>query len=176
MTTTEHAAQIRQTLKARYGWTSRDVSVRADYYSMGSAIRIRVKNPAVSIKAVEAIAEPSESIDRDQWGEILNGGNRYVTVSYDSDTREAIGRPYLSAVEVALVELKAASDNSLIPVEGTPYMVGKAYGGWGVAIWEHTKGHRQDVSDAAGAAQWIGVAMVPNPMALEAMPCVAGVQ
>jgi hypothetical protein len=80
--TTERAALIRAELKAKHKWSSRDVSVKADHFSMGSAIRISIKNPDVSLAAVKAIAEAHESISRDEsTGEILSGGNRYASCS-----------------------------------------------------------------------------------------------
>ncbi|MDE2098352.1 MAG: hypothetical protein KGL39_13950 [Patescibacteria group bacterium] len=88
MNTTESARIIRTELK-KLGITSRQVSVRTDYYSMGSAIRITVKDPAVSLHQVTEIAQPHEDIDRDSvTGEILSGGNTYVTVEYDMDVRD----------------------------------------------------------------------------------------
>lgn len=80
----EAAAEIRSTLKSRHGWTSRQVSVRASSFSMGSAIDIKIKAPGVSLAAVKAIAEGQESIRRCEiTGDILSGGNRYVSVSLD---------------------------------------------------------------------------------------------
>jgi hypothetical protein len=82
--TTERAAIIRAELKAKHKWSSRDVSVKADHFSMGSAIRISIKNPAVPLAAVKEIASAHESISRDASGEILSGGNRYLDIGYSS--------------------------------------------------------------------------------------------
>ena len=157
MTTTEHAADIRRTLKAR-GITSRSVSVRADYYSMGSAIRVRIVDPTVSSSLVQSIAEAHERIDRDHFGEILSGGNRFVTVSYDHGTLAAMGATYRPAVDAAIATLPVGS-HSLQPVEGTPFLVGRDnYSGFGV--WEAGSGHLQSCYDADAIAQDIAVRMV----------------
>lgn len=121
--TTDRAAQIRAALKAK-GWTARDVSVRAKYYSLGSAIEIRVKNPDVPLTAVEAIAADHECIHRDEFtGEILGGGNRYVNASYTHDALMVLSARYADAVQRAVAQID--SPNVLIPVEGADgFLVG----------------------------------------------------
>lgn len=80
----EFARLIRTELKSRHGWTSRQVSVKSDSYSMGSSIDITIKAPGISIAAVEEIANGQERIHRcEMTGEILGGGNRFVSVSLD---------------------------------------------------------------------------------------------
>lgn len=81
--TTERAAEIRKELKAK-GWNTRQVSVRTHLYSMGSSIYVTIKNPAIPLNEVKAIANAHERIDRDQFGDILSGGNRFVFVKYDN--------------------------------------------------------------------------------------------
>ncbi len=132
MNTTESARAIRTELK-KLGITSRQVSVRTDYYSMGSAIRITVKDPAVSLHQVTEIAHPHEDIDRDSvTGEILSGGNTYVTVQYDHDAWEVLTQRYMEPVEAAVAKLQG--ERQLEPVTGTPYLVGKNQ--WGVvSLW-----------------------------------------
>ena len=121
--TTDRAKEIRDTLKRKYGWTSRQVSVRREYFSMGSSIDVVIKDPTIPIKPVEEIANAHEDISRDEYtGEILSGGNRYVHVAYDSDALRSRASAYLPGVEAALAQ---ANGSSLIPVEGTKYMVGR---------------------------------------------------
>lgn len=160
-TTADHAAVVRQALKTRFGWTSRDVSVRADNFSMGSALRLRIKSTRVSAAAVREVASASERIDRDErTGDILSGGNRYVSVSWDEDVLAAVGAPYVARVEAAVAAREDAGDSSLIPVEGTPYMVGRGRCGNEYSVWEREAGHRQECYGVAGVAQWVGAAML----------------
>jgi hypothetical protein len=155
-TATGKAAQIRQTLKG-HGWTSRDVSVRADYFSMGSAIRVTIKNPAVPLATVKAIATEAERIDRCEiTGDILAGGNRYVSVSYTREACAVLEAQHIDAVREAAAALAQAADNYLIPVAGTPYLLGRGRGGYGFAVWDGSA-HRAEVNDEQGAARWIGV-------------------
>lgn len=137
ISTTDHAAQLRAALKAK-GWTSRDVSVRADYYSLGSSIRVVIKNPAVPLATVKALAEGHERIDRDQWGEILGGGNRFVDVSYATAAIDILARRHIDAIEVAKAALDDAGDGALIPIGTTGHFLGRAYNGSGVSLWDDT--------------------------------------
>ena len=132
--TTGRAASLRAALKAR-GWSSRDVSVRAESFSLGSAIRVLIKNPAVPLATVRTLAEAEEHIDRDQWGEILGGGNRYVTVSYTTAATEILARRHIRALEVAEAQL---TDTALIPIGDTGYFLGRASTGYGVSLWDQT--------------------------------------
>lgn len=93
MSTKEHAAAIRAELK-KNGWSSRDVSVRAECYSMGSTIHVTIKNPGVPLSPVTRIAEVHERVDRcEHTGEILSGGNRFVRVGYDSRVMREMAAP-----------------------------------------------------------------------------------
>lgn len=76
------AKQIRAALKTEMGLISRDVSVRSSIFSMGSSIDVTIKRLDVSIAKVEEIANRAKIIHRDQFGDILGGGNRYVSVDY----------------------------------------------------------------------------------------------
>lgn len=87
------ANRIRTELKALFGWTSRDVSVRADSYSMGSTIRVTIKTARVIAAEVERIANSEEDVRRDHTGEILCGGNRFVDVSYSDELMAALAVP-----------------------------------------------------------------------------------
>lgn len=157
--TTERAALIRAELKKRHGWKQTDVSVRARHYSLGSSIDISIKNPAVPLAAVKEIAVEHESIDRDASGEILSGGNRFVSVGYSSEAREALAAQWLPAVQAAAEEL-ANSDNAsyLFPVEGTAFLIGCGRHGLrcGFSLWKDG-GHEAEVSDLKEAATVIGM-------------------
>lgn len=133
--TTDRAAQLRAALKAK-GWTSRDVSVRAEYYSMGSSIHVVIKNPDVPFAPVEEAANQHERIDRDGFGEILSGGNRFVHVSYSPTADAALAARYTDAVSTAARELDALTEaNRLIPIGATGFMVGRGANGWGYSLW-----------------------------------------
>ncbi len=157
--TTERAAMIRAALKAQHKWTGRDVSVKADHFSMGSAIRISIKNPAVPLAAVKAIASEHESISRDGSGEILSGGNRYLDIGYSQEAREAIAAKHLPAVQAAAERLAEAEPSHLIPVEGTGFLLGAGRNGFGFSVWVGGESGRHDaeVCDLKEAAMVVGM-------------------
>jgi hypothetical protein len=144
LNTTDRAAIIRKALKVM-GWTSRDVSVRGEYYSLGSTIHVTIKNPHVPIGPVEDIANAHERIDRDQFGEILGGGNRFVYVKYSSEATDALAAPLLPALQAAEVKLKNGSENVLIPIDGTPFLLGRDSHGWGLSLWDSER-HLQNAN------------------------------
>ncbi len=72
----EDAITIRQAFKL----AGIKASVRSEQYSGGSSIHVRVKKG--SVQEAKAIAQKCEKISRCKAsGEILSGGNRYVSVS-----------------------------------------------------------------------------------------------
>lgn len=130
MSTAEHAATIRQELKKKHGWNSRQVSVKSDCYSLGSSIDITIKDARINLSDVEAIADPHESIHRCEiTGDILGGANRYVRVSYSHDAMTQRSERYIRVVKDAAAKRENESDNSLIPIEGTKYLLGKTQHG-----------------------------------------------
>lgn len=154
--TTDRAATIRRTLKAR-GWTSRDVSVRAEYYSIGSSIHVVIKNADVPLTTVERIANEHERVDRDQWGEILSGGNRFVHVSYSHDANDVLTARYAPVILAAARDLDAdASDTSLHPIGDTGYLLGRGANGWGYSLW-NDGGHIQTANEPAHLAPVLAV-------------------
>jgi len=137
MTTAAHAATIRAEYKAK-GWTSRDISVTSSSYSMGSSITVRIKNPAVPLAAAEAIANGHESIRRCEYsGEILSGGNRYVSVGYSHEAATAIEAQYADVLNAAAAAIEAdPSDRSLHPVGDTGFLLGRGSQGSGFSLWQ----------------------------------------
>ena len=124
--TTDHAAELRAYLKREHGWTSRQVSVRGKYFSLGSSIEIEIKDPAVSFAVVKRAASEHERIHRcEVTGEILGGGNRYVSVRHSSTCQEIMGRRWVAALGAALAKLPAEGSSTLEPIEGTDYLVGR---------------------------------------------------
>lgn len=157
MTTTEEAAKVRARLKRERGWSSRQVSVRARSFSLGSSIEVEVKDPAVPLATVKAIAEEAERIHRCEiTGEILGGGNRYVSVRYSREALEVIGRRYADAVQRA-VNLVEPGSNVLQPVEGTPFLVGRPHE-YRITLWEDS--YLSEAGDVARLAETIGCLMV----------------
>lgn len=136
--TTDRAADIRKTLKTVHGWNSRQVSVRAQYYSMGSSINVVINDAAVPLSTVKAVAEAHESISRCEiTGDILSGGNRFVHVGYSQDALEVFGRRYADAVQRAVNSVTVGS-NALAEVEGTEYLVGVPHEGR-ITIWNSNR-------------------------------------
>src|SRR3990172_189848 len=104
-TTTDAAAEIRAAYKAR-GWTDRQIGVRANYFSLGSSIDITIKDGQIPVHEAKKIAEGKERISRcEMTGEILGGGNRYVSVSVSQAAQQLKARRYIEAVEAAIDKL-----------------------------------------------------------------------
>lgn len=146
--TTDRAAQVRASLKAK-GWTSRDVSVRADNYSMGSTLRVVIKNPAVPIGVVEPIANAHERIDRDHLtGEILSGGNRFVDVGYSPEALAALASKYREQciAAAAFIDALEDGDSALVPIGDTGYLLGRCSNYRGYSLWKDS--HIQSANTA----------------------------
>lgn len=132
--TADHARAIRAALK-RQGWNARQISVKTKYYSGGSSITVTIKDQAIPLQPVEQVANAHESITRCEiTGEILSGGNRYVHVSYDSAAVQVRAARYRPAVEAAV---QAIEGSSLVPIAGTPYLVGRDEHGR-LTLWSDT--------------------------------------
>jgi|SRR5262245_4248637 len=160
MSTTERAAAIRQTLKSQHGWTSKDVSVRSSSFANGSSIQISIKNPDVNIATVQAVAGQHESISRcELTGEILSGGNRYIHVSYTHEAAEQLTERMIGPVSTAAAELATAGENSLIPVPGTAYLLGRGRWGQGFSVWTAgpTGSHKAEAYDLRQTALVIAI-------------------
>lgn len=83
------AKQIRTELKA-LGYSSKQVSVRSDSYSMDSSICVRVLSANVDMAKVKEIATAQQSVRHcETTGEILSGGNRFVDCEFHSDLKNA---------------------------------------------------------------------------------------
>lgn len=157
LSTTDRAAAIRAALKARH-ISSRQVSIRAEYFSMGSAIRVSIKDAAVPLALVKAIAEDHESIRRcEMTGDILSGGNRYVTVSYAQSALERFRQVWIDRVTAAAARV---TENYLIEIDATPFLIGKDPAGY--TLWRDGSLTAKYLT-LAGAAEVIGAAMVPAP-------------
>lgn len=100
------AARMRAAFKSQ-GWGRKHVSVRSSNYSMGSSVHIEVKSGEVDERVCERVAECEESISRDQWGDILGGGNFFVFVQLDSDYRNEAAAPWVEPVTAALKQAQS---------------------------------------------------------------------
>jgi len=83
------ASELRRNLKDRF--PNCKFSVRSRNGSMESCIDVYWTDGPKK-DDVESIANNFESIDRDQWGEILSGGNRFVFCkrSFSEETKKRI--------------------------------------------------------------------------------------
>lgn len=113
MTNRELGNAIRKKIKA-LGYTSRDVSVRVSDAGYETAVHIYIKNMAVNEQAVKGVAKSFEYIDRDERSyEILSGGNTFVFVEYDYDTRKEAVNKYLEAAEEIMQKYKELTINNI---------------------------------------------------------------
>jgi hypothetical protein len=146
VTAADAAAIVRNQLKAK-GINSRMVSVRADNFAGGSALRISIKSPDVSSKLVSEIAEGQESIRRcEMTGEILSGGNRYVSVSYSREALDAMSARYVEQTAAALAKLPEGDTSRLEKIEGTECWAGRTqYGAF--SLWSE----RNYIQQCSGA-------------------------
>lgn len=85
-TAKEKAAALRKIYREK-GWNARQISVRSESFSMGEAVNVSVKGAEVDFEEAERLAKQTcESVRRcEMTGDILSGGNCYVSVS---DRRE----------------------------------------------------------------------------------------
>ena len=111
-TTTDEAKTIRAALKAK-GWSSRKVSVRSDYYSMGSSIDVTIKDASVPMSVVKEIAMSAEKIDRCEIsGDILSGCNRYVSVNYTREALDTLAAPFVDKIRETFAAIDSDDDRS----------------------------------------------------------------
>jgi len=83
MTNKERTQAIRAELK-KAGYGTKQVSVRSRYCGYSDATDITVKDINCNIEEIRKICEKFEKIDYDKYsGEILEGGNTYISVQWD---------------------------------------------------------------------------------------------
>jgi len=152
MLTKEKTAAIRQKLKKEYGYTGRQVSVRAENYSLGSSINVTIKDETVNYQAVKDAAEDHEKIRRCEiTHEILGGGNTYVHVEYDHDLVRAKADSLREMVEEV-----AANDSQKLGDTGYILMTN----GHGVGNYEIVKYDGDIGTTVASAYDLAGVAEI----------------
>lgn len=135
-TTKESAADLRVALKA-HGWNSRKVSIRVEYFSMGSAVEVTVRAITVDFAKVKELAiEHCESIARDESGDILSGGNTFVRVCRTRAVEGALAAKHFDAVKAAIEKLDENDPNKMIEVEGVDdVQISVTQNRWSVRVW-----------------------------------------
>lgn len=99
---------LRTALKSA-GYSSRKVTVRDRGGSLETSLLVTIRSADVSLSAVTAIAAPFENIHRDGYGEILGGGNTFVTVEY----ADALVEPIKTAFAAEILAAPAGTEVEL---------------------------------------------------------------
>ena len=102
------------------GYNARQVSVRVRHYS---SVIFTVRCTKVDVETVEEIARHIENIHRDQWGEILAGGNTFTDVQITDDVKRAVAEPFLFAAFAAITEAKSLGRDKWSNVAGSSVIV-----------------------------------------------------
>lgn len=118
MSATE-AKIIREELKKELGLNRTKVGVRSPHY--GSLV-ISIHDPSVDLAEVEKIAKRQESIDRcHASGEILSGGNTFVSVNYSEKavkTTMAERAADIEAIQKAVAQITEVKSYDVLNVAG----------------------------------------------------------
>lgn len=104
----EEAQEVRRFLKEVMGYGPRQVSLKIDNYSMGQTIIFTVRDPKVDPTKLDNFPYFYEKIRRDDFGDILSGGNTYVEVKVIPKVIEAWGKIHAKDVGEAVRTLKEA--------------------------------------------------------------------
>ena len=131
----EQCKLLRAAYKKR-GWNQTAISVRNHSYSMGSRMNVEIKRPDLVKDYAEAarLANAAESIRRcEMMGEILSGGNRYVSFEFSSEALEKIAAPFLAASLAALEKAAAGEESDIHEIAGTAFSLN--VDGYDVKIW-----------------------------------------
>lgn len=102
------SSTLRSALKSA-GYSSRKVTVRDRPCSIETSLLVTIRSADVSLSAVTEIAAPFENIHRDGYGEILGGGNTFVTVEY----ADALVEPIETAFAAELLAAPEGEDVQL---------------------------------------------------------------
>lgn len=104
MTNKELGNAIRATLK-KEGYAPRDFSVRVRDCGYSTSAHVTIKNPEIRCTSVERLLSKFESIDRDYaTGEILAGGNCYLSIDYERGIFDAPAQEMAATAEGILRE------------------------------------------------------------------------
>jgi hypothetical protein len=155
LSTTEIAANLRKAYKA-LGWSSRKISVKSEYFSMGSSIDVTVKDASVDFAKVRTMAEGAEQIRRCEiTHEILSGGNLYVGVALSRDVEQEIAADHLEACEAAVLELDNLGPNIHADVARTKCTISRE-NAWSYRVWNDGRAG-MNVNDGRVAALYVAL-------------------
>mgnify|MGYP001164432000 FL=1 len=113
MTDKELRTQIKSELKIA-GYNAREISVSVKYTGYDTAIRVTIKNPYINADTVKEIVNKYEQVSYDEvTGEILQGANTYVRVSYEYGIFEQVSEAFETLAKEAIE--KAAEIVEIIP-------------------------------------------------------------
>ena len=90
----ELAKELRNELK-ELGYNRNMVSITSDYNS----INVNIKSIDVDFKKVAELANNYKKIDRDHSGDILQGGNIFVSIEYAENLMESLENKYMSKAQ-----------------------------------------------------------------------------
>lgn len=123
----EKATNLRKQLKKELGFNSRQISVRRK----GNSINVEIKTTEAIPAQVQDIADKYEEISRCfVTGEILSGGNHYVDVEVNLDTKVEFGELLMEQVMDAIAtnvenetygEIIRVNDEWLVNLESRDY-------------------------------------------------------
>ncbi len=155
LTTTDEARLLRAAYKA-LGWSSRKISVRSEYFSLGSAINVTVKDASVDYAEAKRMAEDLERVRRCEiTHDILGGGNTYVSVDLSRDVQNEIAAEHLVPCGDAMLELVDLSVGVHADVAGTKCSIARE-NAWSYRVWNDHRAGMQ-VNDARGAALYVAL-------------------
>lgn len=113
MTDKELRKQIKSELKPA-GYNAREISVSVKYAGYDTVIRVTIKNPYINANTVKEIVNNYEQVSYDEvTGEILQGANTYVRVSYEYGIFEQVSEAFETLAKEAIE--KAAEIVEIIP-------------------------------------------------------------
>lgn len=123
----QKAKSIRKEIKAQLGLNSRQVSVTGRTVGYSASIVVRVKG-AYPIGPIREIAQSVRSVryDHSGSGDILSGGNTFVSCYYDYEFLDTI--KYGEEISAAVSEA-AANRNTVVNVGGVKFQQNE-YGTW----------------------------------------------
>lgn len=100
--TDKTADKLRAALKAA-GFNRKMVTVKHDHYSMGSTLYVTIRDASIGRATVAAISEQFENVRRDEYGDILSGGNTHLHLEYARGVLEVVATPIAQQLAAAAI-------------------------------------------------------------------------